>query len=136
MVQTKEFLTWLKEDYFSEEKILAAYEKETARHREELHQYYIDRMTCKLSPCNGCTSYATCHRPGAQICQKAAQFNDAVLELANQFIGQQEKKAMMTADQQLEAIAREVHIANLKGSSQVDRYKNAVQHIQNILQPY
>lgn len=43
---------------------------------------------------------------------------------------------MMTNEQQLEAIAREVHIANLKGSSQVDRYKDAIQHIQNILQPY
>lgn len=135
-MQTKAFFDWLKNDYLSEEKILAAYEEELARHREELHQYYIDRMTIKLSPCNGCVKYATCHRPGAQLCQKTAQFNDAVRELADQFIGQQEKKVMMTTEQQLEAIAREVHIANLKGSSQVDRYKDAIQHIQNILQPY
>lgn len=135
MKQTKGFLTWLKEDYLSEEKILAAYEKDTARQREELKQYFIDQMRAKLSPCNNCTSYATCHRERAQICQKAAQFNDTIRALAKDFVGQSDKE-VLTAEQQLEAIAREVHIANLKGSDQQDRYKWAVEHIQNIIQPY
>lgn len=136
MKQAKGFLDWLKEYYLSEEKILAAYEKETARQREELRQYMIDHITTKLSPCNNCTSYATCHREKSQICQKNAQFIDAVNALAEDFVGQSKDKPMMTAEQQLEYIAREVHIANLKGSDQADRYKWAVEHIQNILQPY
>lgn len=136
MKQTKGFLDWLKKDYLNEEKILAAYEKEAARQREELKQYMVDRMRAQLSPCNSCTSYATCHRPNAQVCQKAAQFNDAIRALVKDFVGQTEDKPMLTQEQQLEAIAREVHLANLEGSNQADRYKWAVEHIQNILQPY
>lgn len=136
MKQTERFLTWLKEDYLSEEKILAAYNKETAKQRETLRQYYIDQMREKLSPCNGCSSYATCHRPNAQICQKAAQFNDAIRALAKDFVGQQEKKAMLTVEEQLEAIKREVDIANLADSNKEVAYEQAMIHIQNIINPY
>lgn len=136
MKQTERFLTWLKEDYLSEEKILAAYNKETAKQRETLRQYYIDQMREKLSPCNGCSSYATCHRPSAQICQKAAQFNDAIRALARDFVEQQEKKAILTAEEQLEAIKREVDIANLNDSNKEAAYAQAMTHIQNIINPY
>lgn len=90
MKQAKAFLTWLKEDYLSEEKILTDYEEYLTKQREELKQYFINRMQTELSPCNNCTSYATCHRDHSKICQKAAQFNDTARSLADDFINQTE----------------------------------------------
>lgn len=137
MTQKEAFLDWLSR-YMSAESILAAYEKETAKQKEELKKYMIKQLRAKLSPCYNCSEQQRniCSLRSYPDCNDIVEFNTTIKELVTDFVGQSNDKAILTAEQQLEAIAREIHIANLKGSDQSDRYKWAVEHIQNIIQPY
>ena len=76
---------WFNSKYLNPEAVTAAYEKAFRKNMRELEENLIKNLKENLSICSNCSSYATCHRENAKICNKAAQLNDAITKTVRYF---------------------------------------------------